>query len=126
MGNARPFIAVYIMASRRNGTLYVGVTSDLWLRVWQHRTGHFEGFSKTYGCVHLVWYERHPYLPAAFRREKAIKHYVRKWKLDLIEDENPHWRDLAEDWFPESTSVWVTGRGDDRDSPDHPPTPTDP
>jgi len=110
MGRQRPFIATYIMASRRNGTLYVGVTSDLWLRVWQHKNGRFEGFSKKYGCVYLVWYERHPHLGPAFSREKAIKHYVRKWKLDLIEAENPQWRDLADDWYEESTSVWVTGR----------------
>ncbi len=115
MARERPFIAVYIMASARNGTLYVGVTSDLLLRVWQHKNGQFEGFSRKYGCDQLVWFERHPYLPPAFAREKAIKHYVRKWKLDLIEASNAEWRDLSEGWFEESTSIWVTGRGDDRD-----------
>jgi putative endonuclease len=94
-----PSIAVYIMASGRNGTLYVGVTSKLGLRVEQHKLGTFEGFSKTYDCKRLVWYEAHARMPDAILREKRIKRWRRDWKLGLIEAENPDWRDLAEGWF---------------------------
>ena len=88
---------VYILASRRNGTLYVGVTSDLPSRVWQHKNDQADGFSKRY-CVHtLVWYEVYGTMESAILREKAIKEWKRKWKLDLIESMNPSWRDLYPD-----------------------------
>ncbi len=88
---------VYIMASKRNGTLYTGVTSDLQQRVWQHRQGGVDGFTKRYGCKTLVWFERHDKMEAAITREKQIKAGSRKRKLDLIEAMNPDWRDLFAD-----------------------------
>jgi putative endonuclease len=103
------WIAVYILASARNGTLYVGVTSQLPTRVEKHKLGIFEGFSKTYGCKTLVWYEDHPTMLEAIRREKSIKRWRRAWKLALIEAENPEWRDLSEEWFevPEGPLSWT-------------------
>ena len=86
--------AVYIMASRRNGTLYTGVTSDLVKRAWQHRTGAVGGFTKRYGCKLLVWYEVGGDMEHAILREKQIKAGSRAKKLALIESENPDWRDL--------------------------------
>jgi putative endonuclease len=86
-----------MLASRRNGTLYVGVTSDLATRVQRHKAGANEGFTKRY-CVHtLVWYEQHASMDSAIAREKAIKEWKRVWKLELIEATNPEWRDLAPD-----------------------------
>jgi putative endonuclease len=93
------WIAVYIMASARNGTLYVGVTSQLVTRVQQHKLGIFEGFSKRYGCKMLVWCETHATMLEAIRREKQIKGWRRSWKLALIEAENSDWRDLSDGWF---------------------------
>jgi len=87
---------VYIMASRRNGTLYVGVTADLARRVWQHKGDMIDGFTKRYGVHTLVWYEAHESMESAIRREKAIKGWKRRWKLELIEKRNPEWRDLYE------------------------------
>jgi putative endonuclease len=89
--------AVYIMANRRNGTLYTGVTSDLVQRVWQHRESMIPGFTSRYGCGMLVWYELHDGMTAAIAREKQIKGGSRKRKLALIESMNPTWRDLYED-----------------------------
>jgi putative endonuclease len=89
--------AVYIMASKRNGTLYTGVTSNLGQRVWQHREGAVEGFTKRYGCKLLAWFERHETMDAAIGREKQIKGGSRAKKLALIEAMNPEWRDLFED-----------------------------
>lgn len=89
--------AVYIIANKKNGTLYTGVTSDLVKRVWQHRTGTVPGFASRYGCRLLVWYEVHVEMTAAIAREKQIKGGSRKGKLQLIEAENPDWRDLYED-----------------------------
>jgi len=86
-------IAVYMMANRKNGTLYTGVTSDLLKRCWQHREGHFEGFSKKWGCTKLVWFESHDLVAQAIRREKSIKSYRRQNKINLIERDNPDWRD---------------------------------
>ncbi|MBI1199052.1 MAG: GIY-YIG nuclease family protein [Phenylobacterium sp.] len=105
-------IAVYIMASARNGTLYVGVTSELQTRIQQHKLGIFEGFSKTYGCKTLVWYESHATMPEAIRREKLIKRWRRAWKLALIEEINPEWRDLSDPWFeaPEGPLSWANER----------------
>ena len=88
--------AVYIMASRRNGTLYVGVTSDLVRRVYQHRTAAFPGFTSRYGCKLLVHYELHDDMMAAITREKQIKGGSRARKLAIIEAANPAWRDLYE------------------------------
>ena len=85
--------AVNILASRRNGTLYVGVTSNLPPRVWQHRNNIVEGFTKDYGVHCLVWYEMHPTMESAIRREKAIKAWKRDWKMQLIESVNPDWLD---------------------------------
>ncbi|MCF8198277.1 MAG: GIY-YIG nuclease family protein [Sulfuritalea sp.] len=88
---------VYILASRRNGTLYAGVTSNLMQRVWQHKNKLTEGFTKKYGVHTLVWYERHETMESAIQREKAIKEWRRAWKLELIEAMNPQWRDLYGD-----------------------------
>ena len=88
---------VYLLASRRNGTLYVGVTSDLVKRVWEHKEDLADGFSKRYGVHTLVWYELHESMEAAIQREKAIKEWKRRWKLELIEKHNPGWRDLYDE-----------------------------
>ena len=88
---------VYILASKRNGTLYVGVTSNLARRIHEHREGLLEGFTKRYDVKMLVWAERHESMTAAIQREKNIKHWPRKWKVALIEKQNPEWRDLYED-----------------------------
>jgi putative endonuclease len=82
------------MASRRNGTLYIGVTSDLVQRVWQHRSGIVPGFSRKYGCKLLVWYEAYDDLQEARLRELQMKKWKRLWKLSTIERMNPDWRDL--------------------------------
>jgi putative endonuclease len=86
--------AVYIMANKRNGTLYTGVTSDLPRRAWQHRDGLGDGFTKRYGCKLLVWFEMAPSMEAAIAREKQIKGGSRAKKLALIEALNPDWNDL--------------------------------
>ena len=88
---------VYLLASRRNGTLYVGVTSNLVQRVWQHREGLAEGFTKRYGVKQLVWFELHDDMASAIRREKALKEWRRAWKIELIEKTNPGWRDCYEE-----------------------------
>ena len=85
---------VYIMASRRDGTLYVGVTSDLVRGAWEHREGYGDGFTSRYGVKLLVWYEVHGSVEAAIQREKNIKHWSRRWKIALIEESNPGWEDL--------------------------------
>jgi putative endonuclease len=85
------------MASKRNGTLYTGVTSDLPQRAWQHREGVADGFTKRYGCKLLVWFQQHETMETAILREKQIKAGNRKAKLALIEGQNPTWRDLFED-----------------------------
>ena len=86
--------AVYIMASGRNGTLYIGVTSDLSKRAWEHRNDLVDGFSKKYGCKLLVWYESHDELEQARYRELQMKKWKRLWKITTIEMMNPDWRDL--------------------------------
>jgi putative endonuclease len=88
---------VYILASARNGTLYMGVTSYLVQRIWQHKNHVMDGFSQRYGVDQLVWFETHSSMEAAILREKQIKSGSRKRKLDLIETMNPDWRDLYED-----------------------------
>ncbi len=87
---------VYIMASRRNGTIYIGVTSDLQKRVWEHREGLIEGFTKKYDCKMLAWFERHDTIEAAIIREKQMKEWRRAWKLRRVEEMNPDWNDLFE------------------------------
>ena len=88
---------VYILASKRNGTLYIGVTSDPVRRVWEHRNDTVEGFTRQYGIHTLVWYELHSRMEDAIAREKALKKWNRRWKLQLIEDSNPLWTDLYKD-----------------------------
>ena len=88
--------AVYILASQRNGTLYIGVTSDLVQRIWQHKQGQVEGFTKKYNVHLLVYYEYHEDMDSAIRREKQMKEWKRDWKLQLIEKHNPDWSDLYE------------------------------
>ena len=83
-----------MLASKRNGTLYVGVTSDLVQRVWRHKNGLVKGFTERYGVHMLVWYEVHETMESAIMREKAIKKWNRSWKVGLIEEGNPTWRDL--------------------------------
>ena len=89
--------AVYILASRRNGTLYVGVTASLPQRIWQHREHVLPGFTERYGVHRLVHYEWHDDMESAIRREKQIKEWRRAWKIELIERSNPYWRDLWHD-----------------------------
>jgi putative endonuclease len=88
---------VYILASRRNGTLYIGVTSDLVLRVWQHQSNATAGFVQEYGVHRLVFAEFHDTMEAAILREKQLKKWRRAWKLELIERHNPQWRDLYDE-----------------------------
>lgn len=101
----------YMVASQRNGTIYIGSTDDLIVRIGQHRTGAFEGFTAKHGVARLVWFEPHETREAAFRRERQLKKWNRLWKLDLIEKANPGWNDLydnlrrgglsdAVDWTP--------------------------
>ena len=87
---------VYILASERNGTLYVGVTSDLVKRIYEHKNGLVDGFTKKYNVHNLVWYKVHDSAESAITREKQIKKWNRAWKLELIEKENPGWDDLYE------------------------------
>jgi putative endonuclease len=88
--------AVYILASARNGTLYIGVTSDLIKRVWEHREKAVCGFTERYNATQLVWYEVHDDAEAAITREKRLKKWKRAWKIELIEKANPYWNDLYE------------------------------
>jgi putative endonuclease len=86
--------AVYILASKRNGTLYIGVTSNLVKRIWEHKNNLVEGFTEQYNVHNLVWYELHDNMASAILREKMLKEWKRKWKLELIEGGNPNWNDL--------------------------------
>lgn len=85
---------VYIMASQRNGTLYIGATSDLSRRVHEHKTGTLPGFTARYGCKRLVWYESDPDIRDAIARERALKKWPRAAKIELIETMNPEWHEL--------------------------------
>ena len=85
---------IYILASQRNGTLYVGITSDLLKRVWQHKNKVFGGFTEKYGVDKLVYYEIYENISDAINREKKLKKWDRKWKINLIEKDNPNWLDL--------------------------------
>ncbi len=86
--------AVYILTNKRNGTLYIGVTSDLVKRVWEHKNSMVVGFTKRYKVHQLVWYELHESMESAILREKRLKDWKRSWKLKLIESMNPDWQDL--------------------------------
>ena len=88
---------VYILASQRNGTLYVGVTSNLIKRIWEHKNKAIEGFTQKYNVDKLVYFEQYHDPENAIKREKRLKKYDRRWKLELIEKENPEWRDLYTD-----------------------------
>jgi putative endonuclease len=88
---------VYILATGRNGTLYTGVTNNIARRAWEHRSGAVGGFTKRYAIYRLVHVEFHATIPDAIRREKQIKKWRRAWKLKLIEQNNPQWRDLYDD-----------------------------
>ena len=88
---------VYLLASGRNGTIYIGVTSNLVQRVWQHKNNLFEGFTQSYGVRTLVWYEAHETMESAIVREKALKVWKRDWKLRMIEKTNPRWHDLYDE-----------------------------
>jgi putative endonuclease len=91
---------VYILASRRNGTLYIGMTDDLVRRAWEHRTGAVRGFTRQYGIKMLVWFEQHETRESALQRERQLKKWNRAWKLQLIERFNPSWNDLADELTP--------------------------
>ena len=115
---------VYILANRRNGTLYVGVTNNLIRRMYEHKQGLIEGFTKTYGIDQLVWYEATESIESAILKEKRIKKWNRSWKIRLIEERNPLWRDLDNDLFDSPTAheeQFVYGSpiktfGDDRET----------
>ena len=100
---------VYILASRHLGTLYTGVTSDLALRKYQHKTDVFEGFTKRYGVHRLVWFERYGDIHVAIAREKQLKGWNRAWKIRLIEKTNPEWKDLASDWYSSCPLLVIPG-----------------
>lgn len=87
---------VYLLASRKNGTLYCGVTSDLSKRIWEHKQGAVEGFTNKYEVKNLVWFEVHESAESAITREKQIKKWNRDWKVRMIEEANPEWADLSE------------------------------
>jgi putative endonuclease len=97
--------AVYIMASKRNGTLYIGVTSELWTRVANHKNEALKGFTSKYDVKMLVWYEHHHSMEAAIKREKQLKFWMRAWKLRIIEEMNPNWDDLHDMIDPIATLV---------------------
>ena len=107
MPTHRTFIATYIMANGRNGTLYVGMTANLHARVWKHKTRAFRGFTDDNDCTDLVWFEQYALVTDAIRREKRLKKWLRDWKLKLIEDANPGWLDLAADWYPVNDPDWT-------------------
>ena len=88
---------VYILANKPNGTLYIGVTSNLVQRVWQHKNDLVEGFTKRYGIHRLVWYEAHESMESAITREKMLKRWKRAWKIRLIQEANPKWSDLYDE-----------------------------
>jgi len=93
---------VYILASKKNGTLYVGVTDDIERRTWEHKNDINEGFTKRYAIHTLVYFEQHQDIYVAKKRESQIKRWRRAWKLDLIEKDNPEWNDLSDGWYETS------------------------
>jgi putative endonuclease len=97
--------AVYIMASRKDGVLYIGVTSALWNRIATHKDAGIKGFTHHYNVHHLVWYEHHHSMDAAIKREKQLKKWNRAWKIELIEKFNPEWKDMHDEIDPIGTLV---------------------
>jgi putative endonuclease len=90
---------LYILASKKNGTLYIGVTNDLQRRVYEHKMGIQKGFTQKYGVSMLVYFEEFQFIEEALQREKNMKKWKRNWKIKLIEKENPLWKDLSKDWY---------------------------
>ena len=99
---------VYILASKRNGTLYTGVTNALVARVTAHRDGTASRFTRKYGVTRLVWFESHERIETAIQRETSIKRWCRRWKIDLIEAANPQWLDLYENLVAPPLPAWLT------------------
>jgi putative endonuclease len=97
---------VYILASRRHGTLYIGVTNDLIRRGWEHREGLADGFTKKHGVKRLAWFEQHEDVTAAIQREKTMKGWPRDWKINLIEQSNPEWLDLYDQLASGADKEW--------------------
>lgn len=91
--------AVYILTNKKNGTLYIGMTNNLERRLFEHKNKSVEGFTKKYGVDKLVYFEVYQYVNDAIAREKRLKSWNRQWKIDLIEEENSNWKDLAHDWY---------------------------
>lgn len=89
---------VYILANKKSGTLYIGLTNDLERRMFEHKNGVVSGFTKRYGLKRLIYFEQFQYVNDAIKREKQLKNWNRQWKIDLIEKENPDWKDLSHDW----------------------------
>ena len=100
---------VYILASKRNGTLYIGVTSNLEKRIFEHKNKLIKGFTEKYNLKILVYYEITSDINSAIRREKQLKKWNRKWKLELIEKSNPKWTDLSEGWIPSRACLLQAG-----------------
>ncbi|MHA6289608.1 GIY-YIG nuclease family protein [Maricaulis sp. CAU 1757] len=105
MPDRETLIAVYMMSSGYDGPIYTGVTAQLEWRVQQHKRGEASGFTRKYKCTRLVWYEPHDLIVPAIRREKRIKKWPRRWKVNLIEAANPHWEDLWD-------SLWAVAKVD--------------
>ena len=99
--------AVYLLASKPNGTLYIGVTSNIIGRLWQHQEGVFEGFTKKYGIHRLVWFECFGDINLAIQREKTMKHWSRQWKVNLIERDNPYWEDMYPKFFEAGRTLYL-------------------
>jgi putative endonuclease len=90
---------VYIITNKKNGTLYIGFTDDIHRRIYEHKNKLSDGFSKKYGLDKLVYFEEHENSSSSFKKERQMKKWRRAWKIKLIEEQNPNWKDLAEDWY---------------------------
>jgi len=117
MAQRERFIAVYMMSNRKHGTLYIGVSGSSLNRVFEHREGLTEGFTKKYGLKRLVWYEPHDCMTGAIQRETSIKKYKREWKINLIERDNPNWDDLFPSVVRSAGFSWVAGTEAGHDDP---------
>ncbi|MCL4353214.1 GIY-YIG nuclease family protein [Patescibacteria group bacterium] len=102
---------IYILASKRNGTLYIGVTNNLSRRIYEHKNNLIKGFTEKYGVDKLVCFEQTTDINSALTREKQLKKWNRAWKLALIEKENPNWNDLSDDWMPDRVGHDKVKRG---------------
>ena len=111
---------VYILASRRNGTLYIGMTNDLLRRMMEHRDGLIAGFTKRYKVNRLVYFEMFTFVDLAIQRERTLKHWVRDWKINLIERDNPHWQDLYSALLRADGTFVALGKGCEMDPRDKP------